>query len=184
MSLYLKYALFHILVTEQDRKGFMTILFDETIAMKKHWTRIRGVVKKGDRVASGMAKDTPFPDGTLKMQLPIFKKLGFDLQDVYPATLNIHLGSIKFRMIAPEYKFVDVRWYSKHVPETFSFSRCRVIYKQKVVDGWIYYPHPETKIKHFKDSSTLEILAPYIEGIRYGESVKVDIDETEIQLLE
>jgi hypothetical protein len=42
--------------------------------------------------------------------------------------------------------------------------------------------HPETKIQHFKDSSTLEILVPYIEGIKYGESVEIDIDEAGVQL--
>lgn len=50
-----------------------------------------------------------------------------------------------------------------------------------MIDGWIYYPHPETKIQHFKDSSTLEILVPYIEGIKYGESVEIDIDEAGVQ---
>jgi len=115
------------------------------------------------------------------MQLPIFKKLGLDLQNVYPATLNIDLGLIKFKIIAPEYKFVNVRWYAEWPAETFSFVRCRVTYNHEMIDGWIYYPHPEAKIQHFKDSSTLEILVPYIEGIKYGESVEIDIDEAGVQ---
>jgi len=37
--------------------------FYKMAATKKQWKRIRGVVKRGDRVASGIAKDTPFQMG-------------------------------------------------------------------------------------------------------------------------
>ncbi|NJQ97456.1 MAG: hypothetical protein HC784_06995, partial [Hydrococcus sp. CSU_1_8] len=46
----------------------------------------------------------------------------------------------------------------------------------------IYYPHPETKRTHFQDNSTLEILAPFIEYLNYGDSIQVQINRLEIAI--
>ena len=55
---------------------------------------------------------------------------------------------------------------------------------QATYDGLVYYPHPDTKIGHFHDRSTLEILAPFISGIRYGVEVKLDINPDEITVID
>lgn len=39
-----------------------------------HWKIVEGVVKEGHQVASGMAKDSPYPRGTIEMQLPFLKR--------------------------------------------------------------------------------------------------------------
>ena len=48
--------------------------------------------------------------------------------------------------------------------------------------GWVYYPHPETKKDHFQSRSTVEVLAPYIEGIKYGNVVEITLDQAEIKI--
>jgi hypothetical protein len=67
-----------------------------------------------------------------------------------------------------------------HPPEHFSFSRCRVIHKGVEYDGWVYYPHPETKIRNFQNPSLLEVIAMPIPGLQYGDEVDVLVNPEEI----
>ena len=48
-----------------------------------------GVVKEGHGVASGKNFDARFPDGTIAMQMPYFKRLGIDLKSYFKGTINI-----------------------------------------------------------------------------------------------
>ena len=45
-------------------------------------------VVKGHQVASGIANDPRFSEGTIAAQLPYFKALGLNLEGFYRATLN------------------------------------------------------------------------------------------------
>ena len=65
----------------------------------------------------------------------------------------------------------------------FSFSRCNVIFKGERFPGWVYYPHPETKKRHFQQPSMIEILAEYIPGIGYGAEIEIELDSDEIQIM-
>ena len=38
-------------------------------------------------------------------------------------------------------------------------------------ESLVYRPHPETKVEHFQDESLVEVLAPWVEGIRTGSGV-------------
>jgi hypothetical protein len=67
-----------------------------------------------------------------------------------------------------------------HPPEDFSFSRCTVRYKSGRYDGYVYYPHPETKKRHFESASIIEIVSVYIPDIKYGDEVEVDLQLDEI----
>ena len=40
-------------------------------------------------------------------------------------------------------------------------------------EGWVYYPHPETKLRNFQNPSLLEVIAYPIPGILYGDKVDV-----------
>jgi phage pi2 protein 07 len=57
-----------------------------------------------------------------------------------------------------------------------------VIYKDVEYEGWVYYPHPETKLRHFQDSSLLEVIAYPIPEIKYGDEVQVLVDPQEIEV--
>ena len=146
--------------------------------MTTNWISISGTVVEGYRVASGPSKDYPY--GALERQRPLFKALGLDLDDYFNGTLNIDIRPLTFRMLKPLYTFERVAWTELHPPETFSFSRCQVIYRGLEYDGWVYYPHPETKLRHFQNPSLLEVIALPIPGIGYGEAVQVQANGQEI----
>ena len=146
--------------------------------MNSDWLSVPGAVARGYRVASGPSKEYPY--GTLERQRPLFKARGLDLEAYFNGTLNIDLRPYRFEMTNPELTFERVAWTDLHPPETFSFSRCQVVFRGVEYDGWVYYPHPETKVRHFQDPSLLEVIAVPIPGINYGDAVKVRVNPDEI----
>lgn len=148
--------------------------------MMNQWTAIHGVIVQGYRVASGPSKDYPY--GALDRQRPFFRSGGLDLDAYFNGTLNIDIRPFEFTMEKPEFTFQHVEWTDLHPPEHFSFSRCQVIYKGVEYDGWVYYPHPETKLRHFQNPSLLEVIAMQIPGIHYGDEVDVLLNPEEISV--
>ena len=143
-------------------------------------TFVSGVVVAGYRVASGPSKDYPY--GTLEKQIPLFKQLGLDLQRFYQGTLNVSIAPATFEMQNPQHTFRQVAWTDLHPPEDFSFSRCTVKYKSVSYDCYVYYPHPETKKRHFESASLLEIITLFIPEIRYGERLELELNPEEIHI--
>ena len=144
------------------------------------WIFLHGTIVQGYRVASGPSKDYPY--GALDRQRPIFKSRGLDLGSYFNGTLNINIHPHTFELIKPEFTFQHVEWTDLHPPEHFSFSRCKVIYKNIEYEGWVYYPHPETKLRHFQDPSLLEVIARRIPEIKYGDEVDVLLNPEEIMV--
>jgi hypothetical protein len=132
---------------------------------------ITGTIQAGYRVASGLAADSPYPAGTIALQMPHFKRLGLDLSDCYPGTLNVNIAPVEFELVQPAYMFPNLRWIEGFDRETFSFCHCDIEFQNQSYAGWIYYPHPETKIGHHQPPTLLEVLAPRIAGIGYGDRV-------------
>jgi len=146
------------------------------------WTLIPGIIVQGYHVASGPSKD--YPCGALDRQRPIFESRGLDLSGYFNGTLNIDIRPHTFKLIKPEYTFHHVEWTDLHPPEHFSFSRCKVIYKDVEYEGWVYYPHPETKLRHFQNPSLLEVIAYPIPGIKYGDEVQVLVNPEELEVIQ
>lgn len=144
------------------------------------WTSVRGTVVQGYRVASGPSKDYPY--GALERQRPLFKSLGLDLEAYFNGTLNIDISPFIFKLVKPEFTFRHVEWTDLHPPEHFSFSHCRATYRDIEYEGWVYYPHPETKARHFQNPSLLEVIAYAIPEIKYGDEVKVSVNPDRIEL--
>lgn len=117
------------------------------------------------------------------MQLPFFKERGLDLTPFFQGTLNISIAPYTFSMKSPEYTFRHVTWTSRHPPEDFSFSRCRVLFRGIEYEGWIYYPHPETKERNFQKPTIIEIIAPQIPDLGYKATVEVKVNAKEISLI-
>lgn len=151
-------------------------------------TTVDGVVVRGHEVASGVGSDSPYPAGTIGMQLPRFADRGLDLTGMHPATINVDIAPRGYAVRRPTHTFRDVRWTDLHGPETFSFFRCRLARvttpgaREVEHDGWIYYPHPETKPMHEQPSTVLEVLMPYLAGLAYGDAVRLSLDPDEIRL--
>ena len=141
---------------------------------------VQGILKKGYGVASGPSSDYPY--GALERQVPIFKRRGLDLTGCFLGTLNIDIRPVTFELIRPEFTFRDVRWTDLHPPEHFSFSPCQVAHGGREFEGWIYYPHPETKRRNFQDRSLMEVIAPHIPGLTTGVMLRVCVDVDQVSL--
>ncbi|MGB3616088.1 MAG: hypothetical protein WBA10_20010 [Elainellaceae cyanobacterium] len=144
--------------------------------------RISGVIAPGHGVASGRAVDSPYPQGTIDMQRPVFAQLGLNLSGFFSGTLNIFIHPYGYRIFHPEWTFRHVTWTDHHPPEDFSFSRCQIWAANSAYDGLIYYPHPETKRRNFQAASTLEVIAPYIAALHPGDRVHIDYNPSEIEI--
>jgi hypothetical protein len=143
-------------------------------------TIVSGTVMPGYRVASGPSKDYPY--GSLEKQIPLFKQRGLDLERFYFGTLNISIAPQAFEMIKPAHTFRQVAWTDMHPPEDFSFSPCSLRFKGEEYPGYVYYPHPETKKRHFESNSLIEIISVFIPGINYGNKVELVLNTDEIRI--
>lgn len=144
-------------------------------------TLIHGLLVQGHQVASRASKDYPY--GTLEKQRPFFKSCGLDLNSFFNGTLNIDISPHTFKLLKPEFTFQHIEWTDLHPPEDFSFSRCKVIYKTVEYSGLVYYPHPETKLRHFQNPSLLEVIATPIPEIKYGDEVQVLVNPAEMEIV-
>ena len=151
----------------------------ESMAMTE-WITVHGVIVQGYRVASGPSVDYPY--GALDRQRPIFKARGLDLNEYFNGSLNIDIRPREFVMEKPQFTFRKVEWTDLHPPEHFSFSRCKVMFRNVEYDGWVYYPHPETKKRNFQNPSLLEVIAMHIPEIQYGDEVDVSLNSGEISV--
>lgn len=149
---------------------------------QSNWTAVSGVVKPGYQVASGNSKNSPYEKGTLEIQQPHFQELGLDLSSFYLGTINVSIAPYTFKVVNPQYTFPHLKWHADYPAETFSFSPCIVEHRDQRVQGLVYYPHPETKIGHFQDPSVIEIIAPRLSDMKYGDCLTLKLNSQEIQL--
>jgi hypothetical protein len=148
--------------------------------MSALWHRLTGILMQGHQVAS--RPSAAYPYSSLEKQKPYFKARGLDLSPYFNGTLNISIAPLKFEMAKPELTFPLVEWTDLHPPETFSFSRCKVKFEGNSYEGWVYYPHPETKTTHFQNPSLVEVITHKIEGIKYGNLLMVELNPLEINI--
>ena len=151
--------------------------------MATSWITIPGVIARGYGVASGN-DSLRFPGGTIRAQSPCFQAQGVDISPYYPGTLNVDIAPRRFTMIHPLYKLTNVSWWPGVPAETFSFSPCRIVLPVGPIDGLVYYPHPETKPEHHHPPTVIEILAPFIEGLKTGSTLEIALDPAEVLVVE
>ena len=146
----------------------------------RQWTAVTGTILAGHQVASKASAH--YPQGTIEMQAPFFRERGLDLAGFFHGTLNISIAPRRFELRRATHFFPQVEWTTHHPPENFSFCRCRVTAGGRTVDGWVYYPHPETKVRHYQETSIIEVLAPRIDGLSYGATVTLEVLPDEIAI--
>lgn len=151
--------------------------------MNAEW--LTGRLCAGHGVASGTSNESPYPDGTIRMQFPVFKALGLDLSGCYFGTLNIDFAPREVSLSNPDLLFEKVQWTELHPPETFSFWRVDIKANEVEFErGWIYYPHPETKERHWQSPTTLELLAPRLTGVEPGCTISLRDERRRIKLVD
>ena len=141
---------------------------------------ITGILVQGHQVAS--RPSAAYPYSSLEKQKPHFKDRGLDLSPYFNGTLNISIVPLEFEMTKPEFTFPLVEWTDLHPPETFSFSRCKVRFEGKSYNGWVYYPHPETKKTHFQNPSLIEVITYEIAHLKYGDAIEIEVNPLEIKI--
>lgn len=141
-----------------------------------NWQSITARIVRGHRVASGLNADPRFPGGTLCMQAPFFRTLGLDLSAYHPGTMNVSIAPHRYRMVKAPMTFRHVKWHPTERAEDFSFFDVQLIFADAPsVAGKIYYPHPDTKPAHFQQPDVLELLLPFVKGLKYGDEVQLKI---------
>ena len=142
---------------------------------------IKGIVIKGHGVASGKANDPRYPLGTLSAQIPFFIELGLDLQEFYQGTINLDISPLEYKIVEPYKFFKEILW-SEYIPaENFYFFKLVLIHNKRRIGGLIYMPGPETKTEHHQNRSTLELILPKIENLNYGDSLNIEVPETQLR---
>mgnify|MGYP003669010940 CR=1 FL=1 len=139
-------------------------------------------VVKGHQVASGCANDPRFPKGTIAAQTPFFRALGLELAVFHPATLNAQFNCDAIILKRYDHFFKQVKWHKDVPPEDFKFCRCHILVKSKSFPALIYQPQLVTKKEHLQPLNQLEILAPFIPSVLYGDVLTLDILNATISL--
>ena len=146
------------------------------------WIRVQGTVVQGHRVASAQTRDPRFPGGTVAMQASLFREAGLDLSPYHLGTLNVSIAPHRYAVIRAKHTFRNVKWAATEPAEDFSFFDCRVYVGSEARSGLIYYPHPETKPEHDQPPDVLEVLAPFIPDVGYGDTLVLELDPAQIRI--
>jgi len=143
-----------------------------------------GFICQGHGVASGKKPDSRFPNGTIALQYPLFAERGLDLSLYFKGTVNISFSRYLFVLGEPKYYFPGVKWCDEMPAENFSFFSCFLkLPEQQRIDAFVYWPHPSTKPSFHQDPSVLEFLAPWMDGINYGQQIEVFAETGSINFL-
>lgn len=142
--------------------------------------KIEATLVKGHQVASGQSDSTPYPGGSISLQKPFFEEKGIDLHGYYDGTLNLSIAPKHFTIVQPDHTVENLEWIKGFPAETFFFARCKVSTHEHCYQGWIYYPHPETKTQHFHNNQLIEVLCPFIQELKYGDIVSFEYDDRKI----
>lgn len=137
---------------------------------------------KGHQVASGRANDPRFPQGTIAAQMPFFLEFGLNLNHYHRATLNAEFNCNAITLNHFDYQFRQVKWHKEMPAEDFRFYRCKIVVNEQTYPALIYQPQLATKTEHFQAKNQLELLAPFIANIKYGDILALDIDSAAITL--
>ena len=97
---------------------------------------------------------------------------------LYNGTINVDISPASFEMRHPHLMVKNIKWSTQHPAEDFSFVECVLTHKGQEYPGYVYFPHPETKIGHFPGFSVIEVLTEYIKGLAYGDEVCLALNGT------
>ena len=170
----------------------------------------KGTITQGKQIASGLC-DRYTSEGTIKPQLPLFQKIadarGYNLptplSSLHHGTINCVHGTNWAPVRDKSFYFDDVTWFDgerqshngpEYVVKTENFFLIPVLIKttpQPVsgtmtkaheTSGYIYLPDPGTKESpDANEYHRFELLCPFIQGVKYGQTIEVYVDAESIQ---
>jgi hypothetical protein len=136
---------------------------------------VPGKVARGQGVASGRNPVEGGIRGTIPAQKKFFRNAGIDTDHLYDGTINVDISPWEFEPARSTLTLFKVRWHPTWDPETFSLFACKIRVRQAERDGYIYYPHPETKPGIFPGHQIAEVWSPLIAGVMDGDSAELGI---------
>jgi hypothetical protein len=148
---------------------------------------IKGIVIPGHRIASGTSTmDCRFPQGSIAMQAPHFKRQGLDLEayfrgELFKGTLNVSIEPLVWEIVQPEYVMREVLWTDVQPAENFFLSPAALAYAGQSYRAMLYIPDPATKPAHFNPPHIVDVLAPPIPGIGYGSEVELSYNRAAVR---
>jgi len=145
---------------------------------------VRGEIKLGHGVASGKGKDERYLEGTLKRQFQHFLERGLDLSNYFMGTINLDISPCSYEIKKPKYFFKNIDWSNYIPPENFYFFDVSLQYKNKIYDGLVYMPDPETKADHLQIPNMLELVLPKIKGLEYGHKVEIALKKDQLAIID
>ena len=134
---------------------------------------VQGIVVRGHGVASGAKR--PGEIGTIHQQREVLGKW-IDWTECWPGTINVSIAPHFCVWRRPEPTISRFKWSHEQPPEDFGLSRCRIIAEGSEYRAWVYCPLPRTKTQHLHDASIVEVIAPRIGGLFYGQNVSLSLD--------
>jgi len=145
---------------------------------------IEGIVARGYGIASGTNKDgIPGPNGEILKdsfvrQRSFFEKKIPGIKHIWTGTINLDISPKNARMRTFDYE-ITCEWHPG-LTETFGVVEgVWVHFKGKIYSpAFIYYPMPSEI--HVPRHEIIEILAPKIEGLAYGDRVMIDVSSRKI----
>ena len=157
----------------------------ETAGTKK--LLVHGIVKQGFRIASGMNKEgIPGPYGTilkdsLVRQRPFFEKEVPEMKELWTGTINVNIAPRLCKILKYDHT-ITCEWHPG-ITETFGLVKgLTVIAHGKRYPAILYYPLPSEI--HIPRDEVIEIIAPKIEGLSYGDKVVVEVSPEKITIIE
>jgi len=142
---------------------------------------LRGQVVSGHAVAGGESRTSPYPAGTISMQIPFFSALGLDLSSFHPATININTSPFFIEIMNPAFHFDHVEWTDLHGPESFDFIHVGLLLGHRRIKAWGYRPTAETKAGHPQPIEVLEVIAPFLPDLHLHSEVFLKLDPLEVK---
>ncbi|MEO0572760.1 MAG: hypothetical protein AAF039_13725 [Bacteroidota bacterium] len=144
--------------------------------------KISGKIIPGYGVASGKGQDPRYKGGTIRLQAPFFKERGLDLNPYFMGTLNVDISPLSYELGMPKYFFDNIDWSDHISPENFYFFDVVLFFRGEKYNGLIYMPDPKTKEEHVQKPTVLELILPKIEGLEYGRSVQLVLENKQIKI--
>jgi len=143
---------------------------------------LRGTVKKGFQIASGLNPDPSLKlNNTIALQKPFFEKAAIPhIEKTYNGTINLDISPREFTILSPDHK-VTCEWIHG-VTETFWLVEVAIVWKNIRYRGYIYYPCPSPVKSH--DDTVVEILAEKIPDLGYGDTLVVQMHPRKIMVKE
>ena len=59
-----------------------------------------------------------------------------------------------------------------------------IVPDSSVVNGLIYYPHPETKPTHLQPPDMLELFLPFVRQLAYGTTIQLEVPNSQMVIEE